>query len=913
MGKVLRVFGRDVMRLAKVPAAWSVVLFLVVLPSLYAWFNVAGFWNPYDNTSALTVCVVNEDAGASDETLGDINLGARLVDELKENDQLGWEFVDRNEAMDQVRSGKALAAFVIPEQFSRNVATVVSGNFTQPKIEYYVNEKVGPVAPKITDTGANALDTTINEAFFSTVSSEVAKVLNDKVGGARGKIAAAKSSIGDRVGAARTSVADARKTFATLAKEMRDASESAKEAQSSLKNANAQVALVSDILAKNARLLGTANSSLTSFVASTSTTFDEASALFGKSSAKTAVATGKAAGAVSAAKGEVDVVLERAREVVGVNDEMLAELEQVLSYVDGASANAGTNTNTNTDSGQPAQEGTVTEVGPDTSDNMNTSTNTNTQDQPLTPDTSKAHELLDSLEASNTKAANQIASLQDLSDDIGSAASSAANATQTVDGAVQNTLTASDAFRSTLSNTTVPAIGSGMESLSSTSSSLSKAIGSQTAIVDQAALLVGQLSSTLATTADALEETGGLLEGFENDIGALQGDLSALGTSGLLKDLVGEDGFNSDTIADFMMSPTMVQTVELYELNAYGTAMAPLFINLTLWIGVFMLMVILRLEVDEEGVGRLTIAQRYFGRWLLLAVLVSCQAVVCCAGCLALGVQTVNAPLFFLTAVIASLSYLSVQYTLSTTLQHVGKAFCIVLVFVQIPAATGLYPIEMTNDFFQAVYPAFPFTYGINAIRETTCGFYGSQWAQHIGVLLAFFAVFMAIGVLVRPYVTNLNRMFARQIAESDIVIGESVELPARRYRLSQIVHALSDREEFRAELTVQAKRFVRLYPNLKGAAFAAGVVVPVIATVALLALGVEKVVVLTMWLVWFVLIAAFLIMLEFARDHLGHLVSLDSMTDEEMRTLYAGRNEYTRVKPMNVRSAKGRHVGGDS
>ena len=55
MRNVFRVFWRDVKRIAKVPQAWLVVLFLIVLPSLYTWFNVLGFWDPYENTRKLPV------------------------------------------------------------------------------------------------------------------------------------------------------------------------------------------------------------------------------------------------------------------------------------------------------------------------------------------------------------------------------------------------------------------------------------------------------------------------------------------------------------------------------------------------------------------------------------------------------------------------------------------------------------------------------------------------------------------------------------------------------------------------------------------------------------------------------------------------------------------------------------------
>lgn len=157
---VLKILKRDLLRLLKTPQALVVVFALMVIPSLYTWYNVIGFWNPYDNTGNLTVCVVNQDAGGSSELTGELNVGERIVDQLHENDQLHWEFTDYDAAMNELKSGRAYAAYVIPEHFTADLLTITTGSFTQPKIEYYVNEKSGPVAPKITDTGATTLDET---------------------------------------------------------------------------------------------------------------------------------------------------------------------------------------------------------------------------------------------------------------------------------------------------------------------------------------------------------------------------------------------------------------------------------------------------------------------------------------------------------------------------------------------------------------------------------------------------------------------------------------------------------------------------------------------------------------------------------------------------------------------------------
>lgn len=803
MGNALRVFLRDVRRIAKTPAAWVVVLALMVLPSLYTWFNVAAFWDPYDNTANMKICVVNEDEGCEDRTLGTLDLGSQVVQNLQKNDQLGWEFVDREAAMDEVCAGRAYAAFVIPSDFSANIATIVSDHFIQPQLEYYVNEKSGPVAPKITDTGANSLDTTINDEFFSTVSSTVVKSLDESLDESALQLAQAKSKAAGGIDDALLDIKDARAAISDLAASAEDARAKSQTAKATLQDAKRHLDQLSEMLGDASSLAGEASSGLITVTGEISPALDETSALLSKASSETTLAIAQSAAAVEAAKAAIGVP-----------------------------------------------------VDPDS-------------------DLGKLNEALD-------KTAADLAATAD-----------------PVNGLVQEALDEADGFRAVLARETVPVISSSLAQVAVVSADLSTAVSNQKLLIDQVGLILDQLDDTLGTSGGALGKTDKLLADLSDDLSLVRSDISALGMSSALDDIIGEDGIDSEKVAEFMMSPTQVKSEVLYPVDHYGSAMAPLFINLTLWIGVFMLMVIMRIEVDDEGIEKLTITQRYFGRGFLLAVIVSVQACVCCAGCLALGVQTVNAPLMFLTAVIASLAYLSIQYTLSSTLQHVGKGICIILVFVQIPGATGLYPIEMTPDFFHAVYPLFPFTYGINAMREAICGFYDGQWLQNIGMLAGFGLAFVTIGVIARPYLTNLNRMFARQIQESDIINGESVELPARRYRLSQIVRTLTEREEYRTVIGGQASRFVALYPLLKQIAIVVSITVPVFVTTVLLLLLADKVIILTGWLVWLAITVAFFIIVEYAYDNISHQLSLETMSDEEVRALYMGRDTLTRVRPV--------------
>ena len=144
MHNVLQILRRDFKRLVTVPAAWVIMIGLILIPPLYAWFNIYGFWNPYGNTDSIKVAVANMDEGTDNALLGKVNLGDQIEGTLKSNDQLGWEFMGKANAMEAVESGDCYAAIVIPSDFSEDLANVVTNSKHRPTLEYYVNEKASP-------------------------------------------------------------------------------------------------------------------------------------------------------------------------------------------------------------------------------------------------------------------------------------------------------------------------------------------------------------------------------------------------------------------------------------------------------------------------------------------------------------------------------------------------------------------------------------------------------------------------------------------------------------------------------------------------------------------------------------------------------------------------------------------------
>lgn len=843
MGNVLQVLRRDVHRLFKAPAALVVVAVLIILPSLYTWFNVIGFWNPYENTGNIRVCVVNQDAGTNNEITGELNVGDQIVEQLQENTQLGWAFTDYDTAMDEVDSGKAYAAFVIPEDFSEDFTTLLTGDFQQPQLDYYVNEKAGAVSPKVTDTGATTLEETINSTFVSTVSGIVADILEDQISASQEKIGATRDNATLQLQEARASISNGRTSIANLQETTNAAIDRAGTTKTTLTQAKGNLVLLNTQMQHLSSLTSDAQGKMGPFVAQLSGALDQGGQDISQASNKANTAVGSATGAVLASQGEVDAAIANGQAAVAQNEAIIAQL--------------------------------------------NTLANT----MPDGTDKTAVQAAITTLETQNASLKATLEAAQKVSDDTAAAATSISGASDSMNTAVQGSIAAANSYRNMLNSTTLPAIDNGLTQIGGATGTLSGAITVQSLLIDQASLALDQLVDTLNTTSTALTQTDTLLASLDSSLGTVQTDLTALGTSSALSNLFGEDGIDPSKIASFMLSPTQLETKTLYQLNAYGSSMAPLFTNLTLWIGVFMLMVILKQEVDDEGIKNLTIGQSYLARWLFLAPIAALQAIVCCVGNLIIGVQSVNIFLYYFTAVVASLTYLSIQYALSVTLQHIGKGICVILVFIQIPAATGLYPVEMTTPFFQSIYPLFPFTYGINAMRETIAGFYDGQWGFMMLILLLFLGISFLLGLLIRPHLTNLNRLFAKEIKESDILNGEDVQAPTHRFRLGQLVKAFADGEEYRKRLQEHEQRFIARYPRLIRGAWIFGFGVPTVATIIFTILGVEKVVVLTVWLILLIIVMCFLVIVEHMKDSFERQVTLETMSDDELRSLFSSRS----------------------
>ncbi|QNK50782.1 YhgE/Pip domain-containing protein [Brevibacterium sp. PAMC23299] len=178
MRNIQEIFIDDLKSISKNFFVCIVVVFLMFIPSIYAWFNIVASWDPYANTEGILVGVANNDKGA--ELNGKaVNIGKEVMEGLKDNKDLGWRFTSEKEAIEKVEKGDYYASIIIPENFSEHIATIMTDDPKKAGIDYYVNEKINSIAPKITAAGANSIVDNVSKTFIKSASGSILAIFNE--------------------------------------------------------------------------------------------------------------------------------------------------------------------------------------------------------------------------------------------------------------------------------------------------------------------------------------------------------------------------------------------------------------------------------------------------------------------------------------------------------------------------------------------------------------------------------------------------------------------------------------------------------------------------------------------------------------------------------------------------------------
>ena len=294
----------------------------------------------------------------------------------------------------------------------------------------------------------------------------------------------------------------------------------------------------------------------------------------------------------------------------------------------------------------------------------------------------------------------------------------------------------------------------GVKSLSADAKAMRAALSDTTSALS---VTMEQLRPAAERMVNALSDTIDKLEGM---------------TAGEYMDMLLEI-LGGDPAAYSRYFPEMVQTTvnKVYPIENYGSAMAPFYTTLAIWVGGVILSSLVKIHARTKGLIDPRPAELYFGRYLFFFLLSQIQAAVIVTGDLyLLKIQCLHPGLLYLTASLTAFTFSLLIYSLAIAFGDVGKAVVVVIMVMQIAGSSGTFPIELLPEIYQKIYRFFPFPYAIDAMRECICGLYGDYYMTQLAFLLLFAAAALLIGLLVRRPFMGLNHFMEEKLEETELL-----------------------------------------------------------------------------------------------------------------------------------------------
>ena len=758
MKMIWGIFKRDMCHATRNVIAVIVSMGLVVVPALYAWFNIAASWDPYGNTKALKVAVANNDKGYKSDLIPvRVNVGETIISTLHANDQLDWQFVKSDKAIDGVKSGEYYAAIVIPKGFSADMMTLFSPDIKHAQLKYYLNEKINPIAPHITDQGATTVVNTIDKTFAKTIaqvgldlassilhysqSPQMAEYMRN-LNGNLTTMADTLSGASQQVTSYSQLLGSANDIVDSTGKLLASATKAGKQAQNALKQGKS-----------GATSLTSAGANVTSSV---NTALDQVSGAFDQVAAKVNKAFDAIGKDSDTAASQLTTLSEQVSSGESLYDTYITSLNHMRESVEQLP---------DSDSAKQAlledidREITLLEAAK--GDSQKLAQQLKDASTQVTQDTAAAERSREEILNRITSAKQSISNVRD---------DYATNVKPKIDAlasTVSTLISQTDSMITQLSGTT--------DSLNDVTSSVGTNIASIRSTLDGIATKLNSSATTLNTLITAMNSSD---NGAENS-----NELKSLTTS------------NASTLSTLISAPVALHRVAVYPIANYGSAMAPFYTILSIWVGAIILCAMLKVTISDRekahvlGLGDtlpriagpsgpgnasrwgLRLDHEYFGRYAIFALLALLQGTLVCLGDMYfLGVQANHALQFLAVGWLAALVFSNIVYTLTVSFGDIGKAVAVVLLVMQVAGSGGTFPIETLPKFFQMLYPFLPFPHAIDAMHAAMAGSYGNEYLLDMVYLALFLIPSLLLGLVLRKPVIRLNNWVSRNLESTKVM-----------------------------------------------------------------------------------------------------------------------------------------------
>lgn len=735
MKNIWKIFAGDLKKLVKQPFALVIIIGLCVIPSLYAWFNIFANWDPYANTGGIPVAVVSLDKDYTRKDGSVVNMGESVLENLHSNTSVKWIFLDtEEEAQEGVEAGKYYAAIVITDKFTYSMYNVFSDDFENPSLIYYQNQKSNAIATKITDTVAGTLQNTINETFIKVAATTIFEEGNSVSDQMQG------DSYVEEFCADLEELNDNLKEYSTMIDTFRAGND---RLEAAITHVNYEIPVMQKKLDATTASLNQSSQNLSSTrdtLSNFSTNVDTSMSTIQTSleDMKKILDQSKLTDDTAQMTKDLNKVARDTNTLNGQVNNLLAALieQRVQGSVSGGNASTGSGSGNTaaTDAAIEALKAMQKEL-----DMMNT--------------------VIGSVLESTDEQAAEKAKVN-----VNNAMNNLKNVIDSCENSVSN-------MQGIYKNNLVPQMQKALTNMSDSLNQVTNLVNTLSSTVQNIGVVMEGVGDAVDGTSESLGQIQGVVDGISQKLTDLTEQLEGASEEEMMDILVRFLGGDPDSLGAYFASPVTMETIAMYPVATYGSAMTPFYSTLAIWVGSTILVALVKVKASPKNLKNVQSYQLYFGRYLLFLLLAQIQAAIIVAGDLwLLKVNIVEPGLFFLAASFTATAFSLLIYSLTLAFGDVGKAVCVIVMVLQIAGSSGTFPIELLPDIYQKIYIFFPFPYAITAMREALAGMYGTAYMAALAKLILFMLEGLLIGLVIRIPFVKLNHFVEERMEDTELM-----------------------------------------------------------------------------------------------------------------------------------------------
>ncbi|MFJ5789337.1 YhgE/Pip family protein [Lysinibacillus sp. NPDC093197] len=758
---VFRIYKSDIKNIVSNWVVAVIVGGLIFLPSLYAWLNIYASMDPYAHTANMKIAVVNEDDGTTIKG-ENLNIGKELMTNLKENNSFSWYFTPRQEALDSLKNGDYFAVLIVPSDFSEKLTSILTDEPTKAHIDYYVNEKINPIAPKITSKGAGVITQQVSSEFISTVNGTLFSMFN---------------TIGIEIEHELPDFKKFEQYIFTIEQHLPDIESFLAKTATGGKDAEK---LLNTTISEIPEIVKITNNGLTTIqgglklINEADTLFNQLSPIVKKDleSAQTIAqqftnlleklqnATSDTS-TLAQSKDELQQQLTSSLDKVNSSIQTLEALQK-LTQADATSRKQLENSLQNVITS--LQQNSSNDNNKDIIQQLESIQGALRANPTITDSSTGALSSLRQLNALLTDITSKVQQINNIDEE------KIKNDIAEVQKIAQDAADNLKQFLSYYSENLEPQIHTTLNAAKDTLTNASTMLTKVQSSIPQAQQRLNNAKNTLVTANKAISTIQSDFPTLSKKITDLANKLRTLENETDISEIVQLLKNDVDAERNFFEEPVQLEEHRMFPIANYGTAMTPFYTVLSIWVGCLLLISLLAVNIHDNQ--QYSIREIYFGRLLTFATISLIQTLIITIGDALLLDVSISAPYFFIIfGLIISFVFITVVYTLVSVFGNVGKALAIVMLVLQIAGSGGTYPVELLPKFFQVINPFLPFTYAIEMMREAVGGIIWQKVWVDLAFLLGFWLIFILFGFFLKK------------------LLGEKMELLMNKTRGLDIFH----------------------------------------------------------------------------------------------------------------------------